>query len=85
MLYVLSIALVAMGLIVLGALAFQVAKALRRFNHTVSMVSRNTQDDVGLLRARSAGVRVAIASRAHRNNSDEQDSKIGLNELGGHR
>ncbi|WP_162830338.1 bacteriophage holin [Amycolatopsis palatopharyngis] len=85
MLYVLSIALVAMGLIVLGALAFQVAKALRRFNHAVSMVSTNTQDGVGLLRARSAGVRVAIARRVHRNNSDEQDSKIGLNELGGHR
>lgn len=71
MLYVLSIAMVAVGLIVLGMLIFPVAKALRRFNHTVSMVSANTQDGVGLLRARSAGVRVAIEQRVHRNNTDE--------------
>jgi hypothetical protein len=38
-------------------------KVLRGFKQTASMVATNTQDRAGLIRARSAALRVAFAER----------------------
>lgn len=66
MLFVLSGALIAFGivLLVVGVLVF--LRPLRRFHRTSSMVTARTQDQLGLLRARKAAVRVAIAERRNR-------------------
>jgi hypothetical protein len=61
--YLPSIVLAVLGLILLGLLLFRVAKVLRRFRQATSMVATNTHDRTGLLRARSAALRVAIAQR----------------------
>lgn len=61
--YVPAIALLVVGLVLLGVLAVRLVKGLRRFNRTVNMVVANTKDSVGLLRARAAAVRVAITQR----------------------
>jgi hypothetical protein len=57
------IALIVLGLLVLAAILIRVLRVLRRFNQTVSMVTTNTQDRTGLLRARSAALRVAVGQR----------------------
>jgi hypothetical protein len=56
-------ALVVLGLIVLTVVLVNLWTTLRRFNQTVSMVSTNTRDRAGLIRARSAAVRVAVGQR----------------------
>ncbi|HKS45631.1 MAG TPA: bacteriophage holin [Amycolatopsis sp.] len=61
--YLPSIALAVLGLGVLGVLAVRMARGLRRFRSTLSMVVTNTNDRTGLIRARAAGVRVAIDQR----------------------
>ncbi|SFQ55628.1 hypothetical protein SAMN05421810_109188 [Amycolatopsis arida] len=61
--YVLSIVLVAFGLVVLGAVAARAVRALRRFDAAARLVAERTRDDAGLLRARAAGLRVAMARR----------------------
>jgi hypothetical protein len=61
--YLPSIVLAVAGLVLLGVLAVVTVKGLRRFSLTVSMVLTRTRDRAGLLRARSAGVRVAIEQR----------------------
>ncbi|MEU6641655.1 bacteriophage holin [Saccharomonospora sp. NPDC046836] len=66
MFYVLSGALVALGILVLGVLIVRLIRLLHRCARTASMVSASTHDQVGLLRARSAAVRVAIEQRRHR-------------------
>lgn len=63
MFYVLSGALVAFGIVVLGLVVLRLVSLLRRFNRTASMVTASTHDRVGLLRARTAAVKVAIAER----------------------
>lgn len=63
--YLPSILLAAAGLLLLVVPAFRVAGGLRRFRSTVSMVMTSTNDRTGLLRARAAGVRVALAQRRH--------------------
>lgn len=63
--YVPTIVLVAIGLVLLVALGVRVRKVLRLFGQTVSIVATNTQDRTGLLRARSAALRVAVAQRRH--------------------
>jgi hypothetical protein len=63
--YVPTIVLVAIGLILLVALLVRVRNALRLFGQTASAVATNTQDRTGLLRARSAAVRVAVSELRH--------------------
>jgi hypothetical protein len=57
------IALIVLGLLVFAVVLIRVLRVLRRFNQTVSMVSTNAQDRTGLLRARSAALRVAVKQR----------------------
>ncbi|QWF85438.1 bacteriophage holin [Amycolatopsis sp. CA-230715] len=61
--YLPSALLVVLGLVLLVLIFVHVVKALRGFRRTVSMVSTNAQDRTGLLRARSAALRVAIDER----------------------
>jgi hypothetical protein len=58
--YISTMALVALGLIVLTVVLVNLRRILRRFIQTVSMVSTDTRDRAGLLRARSAALRVAV-------------------------
>ncbi|EHR61762.1 bacteriophage holin [Saccharomonospora cyanea] len=60
MLYVVSAALVVAAVAGFGLVAFRVFRLLRTFREAASMVSARTGDRVGLLRARSAAVGVAI-------------------------
>ncbi|MET7997543.1 bacteriophage holin [Amycolatopsis sp. NPDC005232] len=53
----------AAGVLVLIVLAVRTIRVLRQFRRTLSMVATNTQDRTGLLRARSAALRVAVAQR----------------------
>jgi hypothetical protein len=63
--YVPTIVLVAIGLVLLITLLVRVRGIFRLFGQTVSVVATNTQDRTGLLRARSAALRVAVAQRRH--------------------
>ncbi|WP_329047480.1 bacteriophage holin [Amycolatopsis sp. NBC_01488] len=64
--YLPTVVLAAIGLLLLVVLLVRTAKALRGFKQTASMVATNTQDRAGLIRARSAALRVAFAQRRHR-------------------
>lgn len=64
--YVPAIALVVIGLALLAAMAIRVLRVVRRFNQTMSLVATNTQERTGLLRARSAALRVALTHRRGR-------------------
>lgn len=61
--YLPTVVLVAIGLLLLVVLVVRTAKVLRGFKQTASMVATNTQDRAGLIRARSAALRVAFAQR----------------------
>ncbi|GAB3146134.1 bacteriophage holin [Amycolatopsis sp. NPDC004378] len=61
--YLPTIVLAAAGLLLLVVVLVRTAKVLRAFKQTASMVAANTQDRAGLLRARSAALRVAFAER----------------------
>lgn len=61
--YLPSALLVVLGLVLLALIFVRAVKALRGFRRAVSMVATNTQDRTGLLRARSAALRVAIDER----------------------
>ncbi|HVW43283.1 MAG TPA: bacteriophage holin [Amycolatopsis sp.] len=61
--YLPSILLAVAGLVILVAVAVRVFRGLRRFRATLSIVMTRTNDRAGLVRARSAGVRVALAQR----------------------
>ena len=63
--YLPSVLLAVAGLLIFAVLGFRVARGLRRFRSTMSMVMISTNDRAGLLRARSAGVRVALGQRGH--------------------
>ncbi|PRX45058.1 hypothetical protein B0I33_110157 [Prauserella shujinwangii] len=81
MYYVLSGTLVGLGIIVFGAVLFRTIRHLRLFHRAASMVTANTHDRVGLLRARSAAIRVAVAERRDRSRAREgQHSTIDVNE-----
>ncbi|GLY37096.1 hypothetical protein Amsp01_031200 [Amycolatopsis sp. NBRC 101858] len=68
--YLPTVVLVAIGLLLLVLLLVRTVKVLRGFKQTASMVATNTQDRAGLLRARSAALRVAFAQR--RRNPENQ-------------
>ncbi len=61
--YVPSLVLVVAGLILLVVLLVKTARVLRAFKQTASMMATNTQDRAGLIRARTAGLRVAFTQR----------------------
>jgi hypothetical protein len=61
--YLPAILLAVFGLVLLLVLLVRTIKVLRVFNQTASMVATNTQDRAGLIRARSAALRVAFAQR----------------------
>jgi hypothetical protein len=61
--YLPTVVLVAIGLLLLVLLLVRTVKVLRGFKQTASMVATNTQDRAGLIRARSAALRVAFAQR----------------------
>jgi hypothetical protein len=61
--YLPTIVLTALGLVLLLVLLVRTVKVLRAFKQTASMVATNTQDRAGLIRARSAALRVAFAER----------------------
>ncbi|WP_410566605.1 bacteriophage holin [Amycolatopsis sp. cmx-4-61] len=61
--YLPTVALVVIGLALLVVLLVRTAKVLRAFRRTASMVAAHTQDRAGLVRARSAALRVAFAQR----------------------
>ena len=61
--YLPTVVLVAIGLLLLVILLVRTVKVLRGFKQTASMVATNTQDRAGLIRARSAALRVAFAER----------------------
>ncbi|MEA5361307.1 bacteriophage holin [Amycolatopsis sp., V23-08] len=61
--YLPTIVLAALGLLLLVFLLVRTARVLRAFKQTASMVATNTQDQAGLVRARSAALRVAFAQR----------------------
>ncbi|MBB4683599.1 bacteriophage holin [Amycolatopsis jiangsuensis] len=61
--YLPTVVLLAAGLLLLVMLLVRTFRVLRRLRHTVSMVNTVTQDRTGLLRARSAALRLAVAQR----------------------
>jgi hypothetical protein len=61
--YLPTIALAVLGLLILVLLLVRTARVLRGFRRTASMVAANTQDRAGLVRARSAALRLAFAER----------------------
>jgi hypothetical protein len=61
--YLPSILLAVAGFVLLGVLLIPVVRGLRRFHSALSMVVTSTTDRAGLLKARSAGVRVALQQR----------------------
>ncbi|MTD56835.1 bacteriophage holin [Amycolatopsis pithecellobii] len=61
--YLPSIVVAAAGLLLLILLLVPVVRGLRRFRSALSMVMTLTNSRAGLIRARSAGVRVALHQR----------------------
>jgi hypothetical protein len=55
--------LIALGLIVLAAITARVIRSLRRFARTRTLVGDRVGDRVGLLKARTAALKVAFARR----------------------
>ena len=61
--YLPTVLLLAAGLLLLVLLLVRTMRVLRAFKQTASMVAANTQDRAGLLRARTAALRVAFTDR----------------------
>ncbi|MET8758540.1 bacteriophage holin [Lentzea sp. NPDC004782] len=61
--YTPTLALIALGLIVLVAIGLRVIRSLRRFAAARTLVGDRVGDGVGLLKARSAALKVAFAER----------------------
>ena len=58
-----TLALIALGLIVLVVIAIRVIRSLRRFARARTLMGDGVGNGVGLLKARSAALKVAIAER----------------------
>jgi hypothetical protein len=63
--YTPTLALIALGLVVLLAIGVRVIRSLRRFASTRTLVGGRVGDGVGMLKARSAALKVALAERRH--------------------
>jgi uncharacterized membrane protein len=61
-----ALALALLGVLVLAVVLVRLSRVLRRFTQTMNMVATNTQDRAGMLRARSAALRVAVEQRRRR-------------------
>jgi hypothetical protein len=61
--YLPSIVLAAAGLVLLGVLVARTFRALRRFSVVRNAAVTNAGDRAGLIRARAAGVRIALSQR----------------------
>ncbi|QQQ79030.1 bacteriophage holin [Saccharothrix sp. 6-C] len=61
--YLPSLVLIALGVVVLVLTAVRVIRSLRRFRAASTLVGDRVGDGVGLLRARSAALGVALAER----------------------
>ncbi len=61
--YTPTLALIALSLIVLVAIGVRVIRSLRRFAAARTLVGDRVGDGVGLLKARTAALKVAIAAR----------------------
>lgn len=61
--YTPTLALIALGLIVMVAIGLRVIRSLRRFASARTLVGDRVGDRVGLLKARSAALKVAFAQR----------------------
>ncbi|MFI6094232.1 bacteriophage holin [Lentzea sp. NPDC051213] len=61
--YTPTLALIALGLIVLVTISVRVLRSLRRFAGARTLVGDRVGDGVGLLKARSAALKVAFARR----------------------
>ncbi|MEV1115689.1 bacteriophage holin [Actinosynnema sp. NPDC049800] len=61
--YLPSLVLIVFGVVVLVPIAVRVIRSLRRFRAASTLVGDRVGDGVGLLRARSAALGVAIAER----------------------
>jgi hypothetical protein len=61
--YLPILALILFGLVVLVAIGVRVIGSLRRFRAASTLVGDRVGDDVGLLRARFAALRVAVGER----------------------
>ena len=61
--YLPSLVLIVLGVVVLVLTAARVIRSLRRFRDASTLVGDRVGDGVGLLRARSAALGVAIAER----------------------
>jgi hypothetical protein len=64
--YVVSILLLVLGVVLLVVRVLGLLRALRRFRSARAEVAGHVQDRVGMLKARTAGVRVAFAERLPR-------------------
>jgi len=63
--YVLSVALVVVGLLMLLAVLVRMRRTVRRFSDTAAEANLTVTDAFGLLRARRAALGVAIRERRH--------------------
>lgn len=63
--YLPSIVLAVAGLLLLGFLVTRTFRALRRFSAVRNAAVTSTGDRAGLIRARAAGIRVALGQRRH--------------------
>jgi hypothetical protein len=61
--YLPTIILLVFGLVVLLLLVWNLLRSLRRFTHVKTSLTNHLTDRAGLLRARSAALRVATAER----------------------
>ncbi|MEV6244251.1 bacteriophage holin [Lentzea sp. NPDC051838] len=61
--YTPTLALILLGLIVMVAISVRVIRSLRRFASARTLVGDRVGDGVGLLKARSAALKVAFAQR----------------------
>ncbi|WP_052407222.1 bacteriophage holin [Allokutzneria albata] len=72
--YLLSLLLVVAGLVVLLFVAVKVFRSLSRFGAAYAAAGRHVDDRAGLLRARSAALKVAIAERRSTRSANDSDS-----------
>ncbi|WP_086825124.1 bacteriophage holin [Allokutzneria sp. NRRL B-24872] len=71
--YLLSLLLVLVGLAVLLFVAVRVFRSLSRFGAAAAAVGGHVDDRAGLLRARTAALKVAIAERRSTRSANDSD------------
>lgn len=64
--YVSSLVLLGLGVLLLALLLIKMYRALRRFRAVQKQVTADINDRSGLVKARMAGVRVAVGERRRR-------------------